>query len=191
MNSLSSIVREQIQRIGGGKRLTVGVIYRGDIDVALAAMTSAHRSVVLSDRFRALYSLYKRYQSIASTQKPQPVLLEANLKNLPLASHCLDILVLARGLPSINSDSPAGMLGNFKKLLVPGGALIWPHPIVEGFGGKMGRVLVPHRRGTYGPMERHRLCSLMMETGYGQVGQAVPKGGLIPWIVTTGKAGRI
>ncbi|MBW2276306.1 MAG: hypothetical protein JRF63_02375 [Deltaproteobacteria bacterium] len=186
MSDLPSTVIRLLRSSAGGRWLKICVICRGNLGLVESVLAEGHPTVVVGDRFRTLYSLHRRLGGIG----PRPiVVIEAELDALPLKAWSLDALVLSRGLPS--GDRAAETLTRLRRLLAPGGLLIWPHPISDGTRGRLGRVLVPARRGVAPPSERHRLCASVMQAGFRAVRQQTTQGGPAPWVVTTGSAGRL
>jgi hypothetical protein len=186
MSNLDAVVIRRLRSTAGGRRLKLGVLCRSDLDLVEAVAAEGHPTLVLGDRFRRLFALSRRLDRIGS----QPSLIvEALFDALPVAQRSLDALVLSGGLP--RGASPTETLARLRGLLAPGGLLIWPHPTTDGTRGRLGRVLVPARRGIAPPARRHRLCAWVMEAGYGAVRQQPATGGPVPWVVTSGVAGRL
>lgn len=186
MSDLHATVTGLLRSAAGGRRLRLGVLCRGDLALVEALIAEGHPTLVLGDRFRRLFALHRRLDRIGFRSV---VVVEALLDDLPVAPRSLDALVLAGGLPG--GDGPAHTLTRLRGLLAPGGLLIWPHPTTEGARGRLGRVLVPARRGVAAPDRRHRLCAWVMQAGYGAVRQHPASGGAVPWVVTSGTAGRL
>jgi hypothetical protein len=186
MSDLDLTVVRLLRSASGGRRLRLCVLCRGNLGLVESVLAEGHPSIVVGDRFRTLFSLHRRLAGIGA--RPITVI-EAELDALPIARWSLDALVLSRGLPSV--DRPSATLARLRRLLAPGGVLIWPHPTIDGSRGRLGRVLVPARRGIAAPAARHRLCALTMKAGFCAVGQRSTHGGAVPWVVTTGRAGRL
>jgi hypothetical protein len=186
MSDLDATVTRLLRSTAGGRRLKLGVLCRGDLALVESVIAEGHPTVVLGDRFRRLFALSRRLDRIGSRSV---VVVEAFCDELPVAQRSLDALVLSGGLPG--GASPAHTLARLRGLLAPGGLLVWPHPTTEGTQGRLGRVLVPARRGVAAPARRHRLCAWVMEAGYRAVRQQPTSGGPVPWVVTSGTAGRL
>ncbi|MCP4677126.1 MAG: hypothetical protein GY854_16750 [Deltaproteobacteria bacterium] len=180
MSKLASV----IVRLLHGRKLNVAVLHRGNPSVAESIAGEGHRVVIAGDRFRSLYKLYRKFDIRSETR---PVITEAKLDALPIRVRSLDALVLTSGLPSLGS--PVHVLGDLRDLLRESGLLIWPHPVRDGTRGKLGRLVVPGRRAMLPPMKRHELSALTMQAGFSEVSQVAVPGGLVPWIVTTGRVG--
>lgn len=186
MSDLTPTVVRLLRERAGGRRLKLGALCRGNLSLVEAVLAEGHRSVVVGDRFKTLFALQRRLDSIGS----RPIaIVEAELDALPMTRWSLDALVLSRGLPA---GGPAvETLVRLRQLLAPGGLLIWPHPTVDGTRGRFGRVLIPARPGIASPARRHDLCAWTMEAGFRGVGQLAAQGGPVPWVVTTGTSGRL
>lgn len=184
MTDVAGTITAFLRRRSMGRRLRLGIFARCDVHAVEAMIAEGHRTVVMSDRFRFLYRLWRK----VGTSSGPCAFLEATLDELPLASFCLDALVLPGGLPS--RRDPGETLGAMRRTLARGGILVVPHPVSDGRRGKLGRVLVPARPGVHGPVSRDSLCRWAMAAGLTQVGQAqTTGGGPAPWVVTTGVAG--
>jgi hypothetical protein len=186
MNDLEPTVIRLLRNASGGRWLKLGVLCRGNLALVESVLAEGHPSIVVGDRFRTLFKLYDRLENIGS--RPI-VVIEAELDAIPIRPWSLDALVLSRGLPSVKGATE--ILARLRRLLAPGGLLVWPHPIGDGTRGKLGRLLVPARRGVAPPLPRHRLCTLTMRAGFRAVRQLATSGGPVPWVVTTGTAGRL
>jgi hypothetical protein len=186
MSDLDLTVTRLLRAAAGGRRLRLGVLCRGDLALVEAVIAEGHPSLVLGDRFRQLFALHRRLERIGFRSV---LVVEAFFDAPPVARRSLDALILSGGLPS--GSSPVLTLARLRGLLTPGGLLIWPHPTTEGTRGRLGRVLVPARRGVAPPAGRHRFCAWAMEAGYRAVRQHSTRGGPVPWVVTSGIAGTL
>jgi len=186
MTDLEATVIRLLRTAAGGRWLKLCVICRGNLGLAESVLAEGHPTIVVGDRFKTLFKLHSRLRGIG----PRPILVvEAELDELPLKAWSLDAVVLSRGLPS--GDGAPETLTRLRRLLAPGGLLVWPHPTSDGTRGRLGRVLVPARRGVAPPWERHQLCAALMRAGFRAVRQQTAQGGPAPWVVTTGSAGRL
>jgi hypothetical protein len=183
---LRSVVVSEIGKRARGRRIRTGVFFRGNPSLVEAIASMGHRTVVMGDRFPQLFALRQLIRDDGFTPL---TIVETRSGELPIASRGLDVLVLSRGLP--NGVDPKETLARFRRILAPGGLLIWPHPIADGVRGVVGKLLVPYRRGMISSSKSHRLCRWLMEAGYREIGLRRPKGtGPVPWAVTTGTVGQ-
>jgi SAM-dependent methyltransferase len=178
-------VREVLRERVRDRRLRVAVLCRGGaVGLAAAVAAEGHRTVVVSDRFRPLLAVQERLGPGAGAT----VLAEARFASLPLREGAFDALVLARGLPRLGP--PAEALRALRRLLLPGGLLIWVHLTTEGLGGRVSRLGAPLARGLVPPCRRHDLCGWAMAAGFGEIGQRAGRGRLLPFAVTFATAAR-
>lgn len=186
MSELGSTIVRLLRVAFRGRRFKLCIWCRGNPRLAEEVLAEGHKSIVVGDKFRTLFALHERLGGIGS----RPItIVEAHLDAIPVRQSSLDAIVLCCGLPA---GAPAvDRLAQLRGFLVPDGLLIWPHPIIDGTRGKFGRILVPVRRGVAPPAKRHRLCAWTMEAGFRNVGQQPASGGPVPWVVTTGVAGRL
>jgi len=185
MSDLPGIVLSALRgraRSGPG-RLRLGVFCRGNQRLVEALLAEPWIHVVMGDRFGPLLAAHRR----ATAAARPAIVVEMRLDAIPARPRSLDAVVLARGLPTRIGTREC--LEAFGRLLAPGGMLVWPHPVVDGAGGRIGRILVPVRPGTARPLRRHAICAEMMAAGFGDVRQTLGRQGPAPWAVTTGRMG--
>jgi ubiquinone/menaquinone biosynthesis C-methylase UbiE len=115
------------------------------------------------------------------------LVVEARFGYLPIGDQNLDVLIMSCGLPK--GDQPLVTLKRLRRLLKPGGLLVWPHPVTDGLRGQAGRLADLFRRETLSAVCRRQLCAWTMEAGFGEVGQEQIQGLIFPWVVTIGRAG--
>ena len=127
MGNLSETVLQELNRGREQGRRTVGVLFQGNPAMVQQILAEGHNTIVLGERFRSLYSLYKQTQS---AQPPTPLVVEARFDALPIRPGNLDALVLSQGLPT--ADLPRDRLVQLRALLKDSGLLVWPHPITNG-----------------------------------------------------------
>ncbi|MCP4599841.1 MAG: hypothetical protein GY847_04750 [Proteobacteria bacterium] len=184
MSKLAGTIAHLVRSAAGGRRMNMGLLYRGNPEVAEQIAADGHRIVVVGDRFRLLYRVHSRLRGLS---KKSPLIAEVGLDALPIRNHSLDALILSGGLPSGNT--PKQMLCVLRGLLKETGLLVWPHPVKDGLSGKIGRIVIPYRPRTVSAVLRHELSALAMESGFREVSQVVVPGPFVPWVVTTGRAG--
>jgi hypothetical protein len=186
MSDVAGAVVAALRARAGRSRIRVGVFYRGDLALLLALLAEGHPTVVAGDRFRALHKAAERLGPPGARRFS---IVEARFDALPFAPASLDALVLARGLPS--GGEPEATIAALKPFLAPGGVLVFPHPVTDGRRGFLASASRVLRRGMQRPCRRHVLCASAMGAGFRDVRQLVPAGrGAVPWIVTSGSAGR-
>lgn len=183
MGKLSERILWELNRGGEQRRRTVGVLFQGNPAVVQQILSEGHTTIVLGERFRWLYSLYKQTQS---AEPPKPLVVEARFDALPIRPGSLDALVLSQGLPV--ADLPRKNLVQLRTLLKDSGLLVWPHPITNGIGGVFRRLFAPYRRDIFRALPREQLTALAMESGFSEIGQTSFTRKLMPWVVTTGLA---
>jgi hypothetical protein len=186
MSDVDATVIGLLRLSAAGRRLRLGVLSRGNIGLVAALAAEGHRTMVIGDRFRKLFAVHRRLEDIGLRHV---LVVEASLDALPVALRGLHALVLANGLPG--GAAPAQTLARLRLLLAPGGLLIWPHPVIDGVRGRLGKAMAPARLGTAPPAARHRLCAWAMAAGYRAISQRATSRGPLPWVVTTGTAGRL
>jgi hypothetical protein len=183
MSKLADTISDELTSATGNRRLTVGILFQGHSAIVQRIVADGHRTLVIGERFRILYSVYKQTRT---GNPPKPLLVEALFNALPIRPGSLDALVLTEGLPLANV--PRDTLIQLRNLLKDSGLFVWPHPVTDGIGGKVGRAFVPYRRGTVHAIPRDQLCSLAMASGFSEIGQVRLRRKFIPWIITTGLA---
>ncbi len=183
-NKLPSTIVDMLKSASGRRSLNVGLLLDGNLSIAEQVAALGHRTVVMGDRFRLLYRFYRH---VSKGDGHQPLTAEARFGALPVQKQSLDALILSRGLPS--GAAPEIMLARLRNLLKDTGFLIWPHPVTDGWRGKVGRVIYSSRGGNLRPIARQRLSALAMESGFVDVGQVLVGGPLVPWVVTSCRIG--
>lgn len=185
MADLRGVVLEMLRDQVRERRLRVAVLCRRPSPLVSAVAAAGHRTVVVSDRFRALFSIRERLGLAAGERI---VLAEARFDELPLGPHRFDALLLAHGLPRLGA--PADALRLLRALLVPGGLLLWVQATTEGVGGMLARIASPLRRAVVPAAPRHYLCAWTMTAGFGEIGQRTVGGRPTPLVVTSAVAAR-
>ena len=185
MSDAPARVAEILRRDFPGRRLTIGVFYRGAPAIADALVADGHRGLLVGDRFGRLYRAYRR---LAMKQRPAFLAVEARFEDLPIGPRLLDAFVISPSLP--RGHPPVVTLTMLRKALKPGGLLLWPHQITNGFRGRLGCALVPGRWSTASATKRQQLCAWAMEAGFGEVSQVMLQGTVALRVLTTGRAGR-
>jgi hypothetical protein len=183
MSRLADTILHELESAGGNRKLTVGVLFQGHSPVVQRIAAAGHRTIVIGERFRILYRVYKKTEKANSTK---PLMLEAHFDALPIRPGSLDALVLSQGLPS--AELPGEALVQLRSYLKDSGLLIWLHQVTDGIGGTFGRLFFPYRGGTFRAVSRDRLCTLTMASGFSEIGQTLLIRKLIPWAITTGLA---
>jgi hypothetical protein len=183
MSKLAETIIRLLTSATGNRKLTVGVLFQGNSAILQRIVADGHRTIVIGDRFRILYNAYKQTRN---ANPPRPLMVEAHFNALPIRPGSLDALILSHGLPL--ATMPQDTLIQFRNLLKDSGLLVWPHPVTNGIGGKIGRALVPPRRGTFHAIPRDQLCTLAMESGFSEIGQVPVTRKFVPWVITTGLA---
>ncbi len=181
MNDLGALVAGLLGEAFVVGRRRVVIVYRGDLEAASAIIKLGHDTVVVSDRFRSLYRLFKK---LGSSDEDRVTLLECRLCDLPLRDETFDAVVLTCGLP--RAAAKVEFLGRMRRLLVAGGLFAWPHPTEDGWHGSLGKALIPLRPFTAGPRKRHALCASLMGNGFVQIGQQKYSTKVAPWVLTHG-----
>jgi hypothetical protein len=184
MTKIGDVVVDIIRSTAKNRKLRIGILLQGDERIAERIVADGHQIVLIGEKFPLLYRVYKR---LSSPQVQKPLIVEANFTDLPIGKGTLDAIVLLRGLPK--NGPPKQALLTFRSLLRQSGIFIWPQPITEGFGGKVGQMIAVSRTGTMGALPRVQLTSLVMGSGFKDVGQVLLTGKFIPWVVTTGLVG--
>ncbi len=185
MSNVAETICRFVPSAQENRRLTVGVLLQNNSTIPQRIVASGHRVVVIGDRFRILYSAYKQTRK---ADPPAPLMVEALFNAVPIRPGSLDVLILSRGLPM--ATLPQDTLIGLRALLKDGGLFVWPHPVSNGIGGKIGRALIPFRPGTFHAIPRDRLCTLAMESGFAEIGQVPVARKIIPWVITTGLAAK-
>jgi hypothetical protein len=183
MSRLADTILHKLESVGGNRKLTVGVLFQGHSPIVQRIAAEGHRTIVIGERFRLLYRVYKETEKTNSTK---PLMVEAHFDALPIRPGSLDALVLSQGLPLV--EMPGETLVQLRSYLKDCGLLIWPHPVTDGIGGTLGRLFFPYRPGTFHAVPQDQLCTLAMASGFSEIGQTLLKRKLIPWAITTGLA---
>jgi hypothetical protein len=183
MSKLADTIIHLLTSATENRKLTVGVLFQGNSAILQRLVADGHRTIVVGERFRILYSAYKQTRKASP---PKPLMVEAHFNALPIRPGSLDALVLSQGLPL--ATMPQDTLIQLRSLLKDSGLFIWPHRVTNGIGGKIGRAFVPYRRGTFHAIPRDQLCTLAMESGFSEIGQVLITRKFIPWVITTGLA---
>ncbi len=183
MSKLADIILHELESAAGSRRLTVGVLFQGHSPIVQRIAAEGHRAIIIGERFRILYRVYKETKEANATK---PLIVEAHFNALPIRPGSLDALVLSQGLPFV--DMPDDALVQLRHYLKDSGLFIWPHPVTDGIGGTLGRLFFPYRPGTYHAIPRDQLCTLAMASGFSDIGQTRLKRKLVPWVITTGLA---
>lgn len=178
--TIIGLLRDSVQ----GRRLNVALYHRGNLLITERVIAEGHRTIIFGDRFAKLYFAYRR---LGCAARETQLVLEADFSALPIAQHSLDLLILQGGLPS--GSTPVDTLARLRHHLNPGGLLVWPQPISDGFWGRTGRLFDPFRLGIHKTCFRRELCTWTMAAGYAHVTQHHIRGNWFPWVVTTGRAG--
>jgi len=186
MTDVAGAVLAALRRGAGRARLKVGVFYRGNPGLLRALLAEGHVTVVAGDRFRALFRIAGKLGPPGA--RPFSIV-EARFAALPFRPSSLDALVLTGGLPRGADLAPT--IAALTPFLKPGGAIVFPHPVIDGKLGALSLALCALARGTQPPCRRHALCASAMSAGLREISQIVPRGrGAVPWIVTAGVVGR-
>jgi hypothetical protein len=174
---------------GNLRRYRVGVLFNGNPDLVAGILALGHRSIVFSDRFRALYRVHRAYRKVAAdTLFDTAMMIEVSLDALPIAPSSLDVLIVSNGL-TFKRSTPEALLEKLESLIKPGGSFIWPERINDGFFGGVSKVAHTFSTRALGPIARRHLCRLSMAAGFREIGQIVTTNHLFPWVVTVGKVG--
>jgi hypothetical protein len=184
MSDINGTIVQLLRDCVHDRRLSVGLFYRGNLSLAQRVISEGHRTLLLGDRFPKLYLANSR---IDPASRRTSMIIETRFESLPIAHRSLDLLIMSSGMPT--GDSPVVTLMRLRGYLRPGGTLIWPHPISDGFMGKLSRAVDPCRRKNLNAALRRQFCTWTMEAGFSEVGQTNASGALFPWVVTCGRAG--
>lgn len=182
MSELGAAVGELLGEARSVGRRRVVILYRGDFEAASRIIGLGHNTVVVSDRFRSLYRLFKK---LDLEHKDRVTVLECRFGALPLGEKVFDAVVLTCGLPRMGAQTD--VLRQMGRLLRPGGLFAWPHPVEDGWHGSLGKALVPWRPRTAAPRKRHELCASLMASGFLEVGQQRIVAKVAPWVLTHGR----
>ncbi len=165
--------------------MSVGFLYTTSSKIPLHLAAKGHITIVLSDSFRLLYKLYKKTDlSDAGKQ----LLIETPFDPLPIKEQRLDAIVLSHKL-RLGKD-PLLALGKLRELLVEGGLMVWPHPLLGTRLGALGRAFA-RRRSQLGPGCRASdFSGHVMAAGFAEIGQITVPGKVGSWIITTGRSHR-
>lgn len=185
MRDLSAAIDQVLGGYAAGRRLRVGVLYRGDPEVVARVAAAGHALVVVGERFFPLLGLHAR---MGEELRARVLFAEARFGAEPLRPLSLDAVVLSRGLPSGERGIEA--LERLRGFLAPTGLLVWPHPVSEGWASRVARLFHPGRWPRGRVLRRAELSALTMAAGFAGVGQIAARGPLFPWVVTHGRAGR-
>jgi len=167
-----------------GRRLRLGIFYRGNRKLTEAIIAQKHKILLMSDNFRMLHKLYSNTHH---TFESSVVAIETRFDALPVAPGSLDVFMLSKNLPK--TKDPVSVLRHLKLLLKPGGVLLWPHPRTDTALGNMRPRMVPSWMSKNITAARHDICAWLMAAGYAEIEQHSPKKqGLFPWVITTGIA---
>ena len=156
---LAQTILSHVDAIAGARTLRVGVVIHKGSASAVALLGTRHRVAVFGDRFLTLFRIWRR-------QRDAGLIVEARLEALPVAPGVFDVLVVARRLPK--GLTPRDALLAFRKLVKPGGRVLWVHPYRTGLLQRLGR-------GRSRATGRSELCRVSMECGLARVGQRMVK----------------
>ena len=187
MNQLM-LISDLLRRAFKARRAVVGISFSGHGETLERLLLEPHRFVVFGEKFHPMFRVQRRAaRNAGGNLRDDIVFLEGRFSNLPLAPGHLDALILLGGLPRTAKD-PLLSLMQLRTLLKPGGLLIWPQVLGEGFFGRLARLRYAEKNGAVGTPERTTLCRLAMEAGFLDIGQTPLKTRAVPWAVTYGRA---
>ncbi len=171
-----------VRRFAASRRLLVANIGTSPRGLAIDLAGEGHRVVVFGDGFNGLYDLKKR---CAKANLDDVLIVETGLEKLPVGRGRLDVVVLSDGL----QFSPRRFLKEIHALLRTDGLLVWPHPPKASLASKLKKTVWFGGSDEPRPSECSDYTSLLMETGFREVGQAFVKTRTFAWTITSGLAG--
>lgn len=171
-----------------GRRARVGIAFESGAALLERLLAEPHFFLVFGDRFHPMFRVMTRCSRAWGASSDHIVFLENRFQSPPLLPQSLDALILLGGLPECG-PSPLLSLTQLRELLTPGGLLIWPQPVSEGFFKRLARLRYPNKKGLLGASPRTQLCRLAMEAGFVEIGQKAAKKRTVPWTLTLARAG--
>lgn len=165
-----------------GRRLKIGIIYRGHRSIVSELAKGGHFVVVAGDKFPRLWRAYRQNKKIF--QEKCPKFAEIEFQHIPFREDSFDALVLSAGLP--RGERPEIVLKRLSRYLKEDGLLIWPHPTQSGMIGRLGRIAAVWKRDRCGALPRDTLTAQAMQAGLKNIGQISVRGEILPWTVTFG-----
>ena len=156
----------------------LAIITDNNPEVAVVSSTLDFQTVVIGERFRLLYKMYRKIQK---KKLRRPLIVESSFDAVPLREGSLDAIILNRNI--FSAQSPIRTLREMCTLLRADGLMIWP----QLSPGKMKRI--PRLGAKFGTksVERADLTSMAMEAGFAEIGQIVVSSRLVTWTITTGR----
>lgn len=183
-----SLITDLLRNGFKGRRAEVGVAFSAHSEVLEQLLLEPHRFTVFGEKFHPLFRCMTRCARNSGGRNREDVLfVETRFDRLPLRPASLDAVVLLGGLPRLAADPLAG-LEVARSLLKPGGLVIWPEVVGEGFFGRLATLGYSGKKGGMGAPSRTLICRTFMEAGFKEICQTPVKTRAIPWIVTVGRA---
>jgi hypothetical protein len=188
MSNFNDIIADCLKDAFKGRRARVGVAFESGAALLERLLMEPHFFTVFGDRFHPMFRVMTKGLRIRGASSDHVVFLENRFQAVPLLPRSLDALILLGGLPQC-APSPLLSLVQLRGLLRPGGLLIWPQPVGEGFFNRLARLRYPGKKGRLGAPRRTQLCRLTMEAGFVDIGQRPVNKRTVPWTVTVARAG--